>query len=64
MQARRLRRPSTVTSRSGDEHLPEFFVECRIPGLGVVTQGHGGSRRESEQMAARAALELLERTDD
>jgi ribonuclease-3 len=53
-----------VTSRSGDEHLPEFFVECRIPGLGVVTQGHGGSRRESEQMAARAALELLERTDD
>jgi dsRNA-specific ribonuclease len=30
----------------------------------VATQGRGGSRREAEQMAARSALEMLERTDD
>ncbi len=64
-QARRLPPPEyRVTSRSGDEHLPEFFVECRIAGLGVVTQGQGGSRRDAEQVAARAALDLLERSDD
>ena len=53
-----------VTSRAGDEHLPEFFVECRIAGLGVVTQGQGGNRRDAEQMAARAALDVLEGSDD
>jgi ribonuclease-3 len=65
VQAQRLPPPEyTVTSRSGDEHLPEFDVECRIAGLGVVTHGRGGSRREAEQSAARAALELLEGSDD
>ncbi len=60
VQRRRLPPPDyNVISRSGDEHLPEFLVECRVDGLGVVTQGHGGSRREAEQMAARAALDRI-----
>ncbi len=64
-QARRLPPPEyRVTSRSGDEHLPEFIVECRIDGLGVVTQGQGGNRRDAEQAAARAALDVLDRSDD
>jgi ribonuclease-3 len=60
VQRRRLPPPDyQVISRSGDEHLPEFLVECRIAGLGVITQGHGRSRREAEQVAARAALDLI-----
>jgi ribonuclease-3 len=65
VQARRLPPPDyQVISRSGDEHRPEFLVECRIAGLSIVTQGTGGSRREAEQVAARAALDLLEDPDD
>ena len=65
VQAQRLPPPEyRVTSRSGDEHLPEFDVECRIDGLGLVTHGRGGSRREAEQAAARAALDQLERSDE
>ena len=64
-QARRLPPPEyRVTSRSGNEHLPEFIVECRIAGLDVVTQGQGGNRRDAEQAAARAALDVLVRSDD
>ena len=64
-QARRLPPPEyRVTSRSGNEHLPEFIVECRIAGLDVVTQGRGGNRRDAEQAAARAALDVLVRSDD
>ncbi|MCX7064362.1 MAG: ribonuclease III [Proteobacteria bacterium] len=65
VQARRLPPPDyRVIARSGDEHLPEFLVECRIEGLRIVTQGQGGSRREAEQVAARAALDLLGDADD
>jgi ribonuclease III len=64
VQSKRLPPPEyRVMSRSGDEHLPEFCVECRIAGLDIETQGRGGSRREAEQVAAGAALDLLERTD-
>ncbi|HTO58483.1 MAG TPA: ribonuclease III [Pseudomonadales bacterium] len=64
VQARRLPPPTyRVAERSGDEHAPAFDVECRIDGLGIVTQGRGGSRRDAEQAAARAALERLEPTD-
>ncbi len=60
VQRRRLPPPDyQVISRSGDEHLPEFLVECRIAGLGIITQGQGRSRREAEQNAARAALDLI-----
>ena len=60
VQRRRLPPPDyQVLSRSGDEHSPEFLVECRIAGLGVATQGQGRSRREAEQVAARAALDLI-----
>lgn len=64
VQSKRLPPPEyRVMSRSGDEHLPEFCVQCRIAGLDVMTQGHGRSRREAEQVAAGAALGLLERPD-
>jgi ribonuclease-3 len=64
VQARRMALPTyRVTARSGDEHQPSFDVECRIEGIGVVTQGRAGSRRDAEQAAARAALERLESSD-
>ena len=51
-------------SRSGDEHLPEFCVECRDRVASASPlRGSGGSRRDAEQVAARAALDLLEATD-
>jgi len=64
LQARRLALPTyRVAARTGDEHQPSFDVECRIGDLDVVTQGRGGSRRDAEQAAARAALERLESSD-
>jgi len=65
VQARRQPPPEyRVMSRSGDEHLPEFCVECRIAGLAIVTQGYGKSRRDAEQVAARAALDRLEQAGE
>ncbi len=64
-QARRLQLPEyRVVSRSGDEHQLQFCVECRVEALGVLTQGHGQSRRAAEQNAARDALERLEPVRD
>jgi ribonuclease-3 len=38
---------------------PERF-ECRVEVADLSGEGRGGSRREAEQQAARAALEALE----
>lgn len=44
-----------VRERYGPDHAPRFVVE--VVGLGgVLAEGTGGSKREAEQAAARAAL--------
>lgn len=50
-----------VVKTEGKSHDQTFTVECRIPGLGLVTTGTGNSRKRAEQMAASAALKQTAR---
>ncbi|MEI7949594.1 MAG: ribonuclease III [Gammaproteobacteria bacterium] len=49
----------TVVSIDGSDHQQQFTVSCLIQGLPTPLAGTGASRKEAEQMAAVAALELL-----
>ncbi|MEW5786512.1 MAG: ribonuclease III [Pseudomonadota bacterium] len=61
LQPRRLGLPAyTLMDTSGQAHAQTFHVECRIDPLGVATRGQGGNRKAAEQMAAEAALAILE----
>jgi ribonuclease-3 len=53
-----------VVSVEGRAHDQEFNVECRTDALKQPTLGSAGSRRQAEQIAAGAALELLGIVDD
>ena len=56
LQGRRLPVPDyVVVAVGGEAHAQTFAVECRIPALGVVARGEGGSRRAAEQAAASDA---------
>ena len=58
LQARRLSVPDyAIVATTGEAHAQRFAVECRIPQLGIVETGFGGSRRVAEQDAAQAALD-------
>lgn len=48
-----------VTSIDGEEHDQTFHVHCQVPLLDAVVTGSGRTRRQAEQLAARAALEAL-----
>ena len=63
LQARRIAVPEyVVVATHGEAHAQQFAVECRIPSLGLTTQGEGASRRAAEQDAAqRAWTELASR---
>lgn len=50
----------TVIATEGEAHEQTFKIECRIDGLSAPVYGEGSSRRKAEQMAADAALELLD----
>lgn len=47
-----------LRERTGPDHKPHFVIEV-IASTGVLAVGEGGSKREAEQAAARAALEAL-----
>ncbi len=47
-----------LTGEEGPDHNKRFFVEVTLNGKGVG-QGSGRSKKEAEQMAAKAAIELL-----
>jgi ribonuclease-3 len=49
----------TVTSITGEAHLQNFHVSCEVSGMDYHTEGTGASRREAEQIAAAAYLDLL-----
>lgn len=49
-----------VIATQGQAHNQSFKVECRVEGLQAPVYGDGSSRRKAEQMAAEAALEILE----
>ncbi|MBQ8801673.1 MAG: ribonuclease III [Clostridium sp.] len=48
-----------LTGEEGPDHNKRFFVEVTLNGKGVG-QGSGRSKKEAEQMAAKAAIELLD----
>lgn len=43
----------------GEAHDQIFVVACRIPALGITTEGQGRSRRAAEQEAALAVLKQV-----
>ena len=47
-----------LTGESGPDHNKRFFVEVQLNGKSVG-QGEGRSKKEAEQMAAKAAMEAL-----
>ena len=48
-----------LTGEEGPDHNKRFFVEVTLNGKNVG-QGSGRSKKEAEQMAAKAAIELLD----
>lgn len=57
LQARRMPVPEyVVIATTGEAHLQQFSVECRIAALDLVTTGAGASRRVAEQVAAETAF--------
>ena len=63
LQARRIALPQyTVVATAGEAHEQNFRVECAIPELNIRTHGEGSSRRSAEQMAARQAYDLGNKT--
>lgn len=58
LQADGLRPTYRVLSKQGPPHRPSFISEVAVDG-GTVASGEGSSIKESEQAAARAALEIL-----
>lgn len=61
LQGRRKPLPEyRLLGTSGAAHRQQFQVECIVAGLDIRTQGTGANRRIAEQVAARAALDLLE----
>ncbi|MEW6386734.1 MAG: ribonuclease III [Thermodesulfobacteriota bacterium] len=48
-----------LLEESGPGHARYFRVELRL-GTRTLTQGHGPTKKQAEQMAARQALELLQ----
>ena len=49
-----------LTGEEGPDHNKRFFVEVTLNGTGVG-QGSGRSKKEAEQMAAKAAIEKLDK---
>jgi ribonuclease-3 len=49
-----------VLEISGKAHEQRFRVECTVAGAGLQTEGVAPSRRQAEQVAAEAMLELLQ----
>ena len=61
LQARQQGLPEyRLVSADGEDHDKTFNVLCVMEATGVETPGTGPSRRQAEQAAAQAALDLLE----
>jgi ribonuclease III len=50
----------TLVDTSGQAHAQTFHVECQIPALKITSLGQGCNRKTAEQVAAEAALALVE----
>ena len=52
-----------VVAEMGPDHAKHFVTEIVVAGK-VMGRGEGGSKKQSEQEAAKMALEELQRTGD
>jgi ribonuclease III len=52
-----------LVGEKGPDHEKVFYVELNL-GEGLKTMGHGRSKKEAEQRAAREILERLQRVDE
>jgi ribonuclease-3 len=60
LQAKRHPLPDyQLAATRGEAHDQIFVVACRIPALGITTEGQGRSRRAAEQEAALAVLKQV-----
>ncbi len=60
LQSRRAALPQyELTSVEGEAHAQTFHIRCEVELLNNATEGHGSSRRQAEQEAARQALIAL-----
>jgi ribonuclease-3 len=50
----------TLIDTTGQAHAQTFHVECHIAALKITTLGQGCNRKNAEQVAAEAALALVE----
>ena len=61
LQSRRQPLPNyELVKVEGEAHEQTFYILCHVEMLPKATKGKGSSRREAEQEAARAAIELLQ----
>ena len=61
LQSRSLPLPGyLVLAVHGEDHAQTFRVSCEVPGLELLTQGEGLSRRRAEQEAAERMLAAIE----
>lgn len=59
MQARKMPLPVYNFIVTGDAHLQEFTVICRVPGMDIETKGVSTTRRKAEQIAAKDFIKKL-----
>lgn len=60
LQARKLDVPKyAVIGKEGPDHAQHFVVQCCVESLEHMTEGAGGSKRQAEQVAAAAMLNVL-----
>lgn len=50
----------TLIAETGEEHAKHFHVDCALSDPPLRTEGEGSSRRAAEQVAAEAALAMLD----
>ena len=48
-----------LTNVVGDTHDQIFHITCKVPGLNLVTEGKGNTRRKAEQEAARKLFKQI-----
>lgn len=61
LQGRKMALPNyAMQNISGKAHKQSFEVSCTIPELDTVTTGKGSTRRDAEQEAATAMLEMID----
>ena len=61
LQARKITLPLyRLTKVEGETHDQVFYITCKVPGLQLVTEGKGETRRKAEQEAARKMFKQVQ----